>query len=194
MVLCLACHNIKILNIAKKHRETIMSFTMIIYLLTHQREHHRKTNTGQLVSDILGEACQVITWYRKEPDSELLNQMKRQKIGLLYPNSDSRPLNKKTTPLEAWDAFILLDGTWQEAQKMYNQSPYLKTCPKIAIQRDKKSIYKLRRNQKDFGLCTAECAYEVLIAHNMVQPAMRLEACLIAFVATHANKGLICDE
>lgn len=165
---------------------------MMIYLLTHQREHHRETNTGQVVSEVLGEDCQVITWYRKEPDQILLDQMESNNIALLYPSDDAQIINDMNIVSTAWDGFILLDGTWQEAQKMYNQSPYLKTCPKVAIQRKQASIYQLRRNQKDFGLCTAECVVE-LLSLQQVQQAARLKERLITFVAIHSRKGLIRD-
>lgn len=47
-----------------------------------------------------------------------------------------------------YDNYIVLDGTWKEAHKIYNISPYLKSLPTIKIEADQKSLYTLSRNQK----------------------------------------------
>ncbi len=58
--------------------------------------------------------------------------------------------------------YIIIDGTWQQAQKIYNRSPYLKALPAVKIPVNKPSAYHLRRNQRAGCLCTAECAIEIL--------------------------------
>ena len=64
----------------------------------------------------------------------------------------------------------VIDGTWQEAQKMLRQSPWLKAMPKVKIQALKgqalDSKFELRRNQQ--GLCTMEAieAIEAAIKHH----------------------------
>lgn len=129
-----------------------------IHLLTHPREQLRKTNTGVLAVDVLDSHCHVITWQRTAADLTLLDHIKHQSIALIYPCENGICLKAE----KAFDAFIILDGTWQEAQKMYNQSPYLHGLKKVKIQASQTSIYTLRRNQKQDGLCTAECVIEIL--------------------------------
>ncbi|MDX8387880.1 MAG: tRNA-uridine aminocarboxypropyltransferase [Ghiorsea sp.] len=131
---------------------------MNIYLLTHQRELERKTNTGQLVAEVLENHCKVFMWERTSPNLELLNRIKHENIALVYPCEGSVTLNTKAS----FESIIIIDATWQEAQKMYNHSPYLKDLEKITLNRNLPSVYTLRRNQRSSGLCTAECAVEIL--------------------------------
>ncbi len=137
---------------------------MFIYLLTHEREISKKSNTGKLVVKVAPDHSKVVVWKRKEPCIELLKEIETGRVALLYPSIDSKPVEE----MADIDSYILLDGTWQEAQKMYNKSPYLKTLPKANISTEKISRYHMRRNQKQQGLCTAECAIEVL-KHNKEQ-------------------------
>ena len=67
------------------------------------------------------------------------------------------PLN-----IEAYENIIIIDGTWQEAKKIFNQSPYLKAAPHFTLKTATNSLYKLRANQLEGGLCTVECIIEVL--------------------------------
>jgi DTW domain-containing protein YfiP len=54
--------------------------------------------------------------------------------------------------------FILLDGTWAEARKMFGRSPYLDGLPVLSLQPDQSSRYKLRRSRRDDHFCTSEVA------------------------------------
>ena len=54
--------------------------------------------------------------------------------------------------------FVLLDGTWPEARKMFRKSPYLDKLPVLSLQSDQLSSYKLRRSQRDAHFCTSEVA------------------------------------
>jgi DTW domain-containing protein YfiP len=52
--------------------------------------------------------------------------------------------------------FILLDGTWDEARKMFRKSPYLDRFPVLSLHPDQLSRYQLRRSQTEAHFCTAE--------------------------------------
>ena len=79
--------------------------------------------------------------------------------------------------------YIIIDGTWQEAQKIYNKSPYLKNLPTVRVEASQKSVYTLRRNQKENGLCTAECVIETLRARGHEQSANDLQSNLAEFLS-----------
>ncbi len=55
-----------------------------------------------------------------------------------------------------------INSTWQEAQKIFNQSAYLKNAQQFTLNTTNNSLYKLRANQPKGGLCTIECIIEVL--------------------------------
>lgn len=151
--------------------ETKNSECMKIFLLTHERELRRPTNTGVLAKTVAPEIVERITWARNAPDPTLLRAINPENTVLLYPVNDS-----DAAPIESFENIIVLDATWQEARKMFNHSPYLKNLPRAQINPQQISQYQLRRNQPEGGLCTAECVMEILIAKNHVTIAQRLEA------------------
>jgi len=151
-----------------------------IYLLTHQRERFKKTNTGKLVADVLQENATVIIWDRVNPNQILLNAINEGKSALLYPSSGNQVSASSTNNFEN---YIIIDGTWQEARKIYNQSPYLKTIPTVELSRDKPSAYHLRRNQKNGGLCTAECAIELLQTEGFAEQANDLQTAFLKHIS-----------
>ena len=52
--------------------------------------------------------------------------------------------------------FIVLDGTWTEARKMFRKSAYLADLPVLSLQPEAISRYRLRRSTREEHLCTAE--------------------------------------
>lgn len=40
---------------------------------------------------------------------------------------------------------------------MYRQSPYLQSLARVELQTEQDSAFRLRRNQRQGGLCTLEC-------------------------------------
>lgn len=142
---------------------------MKIFLLTHERELLRPSNTGALAKNVAPEIVEQIIWARNTPNPSLLDAINHKNTALLYPVDDA-------APIESFENIILLDATWQEARKMFNKSPYLKNLPRAHIKPRKISQYQLRRNQPEGGLCTAECVVEILIAKNHIDIAERLDA------------------
>ncbi|NRB41810.1 MAG: DTW domain-containing protein [Pseudomonadales bacterium] len=131
---------------------------MKLFLLTHQRETLKKTNTGQLVQQELQQDCETLIWHRKQPDKRLEALVEQGKIALLYPGEQA----SSAETFLSFEHFVIIDSTWQQAQKMMNQSPYLQAMPKVSLAVSTPSRYILRRNQKAQGLCTAEVAIELL--------------------------------
>ena len=130
---------------------------MKIHLLTHQRELARKTNTGNLAIKTTDGLVERVIWDRLHPDNKLVELIESNSVTLLYPSSEAKPLS-----LAGLENIIIIDATWQEARKIYNQSPYLKGINKATLNSNKISEYKLRRNQPEDGLCTIECVIEIL--------------------------------
>ena len=151
---------------------------MKIFLLTHQRELDRKTNTGNLALEILPKHVKRITWERSLPDATLLACIEKGTVALLFPSDASETV----VHAASFDAFIILDGTWQEAQKIYNKSPYLHDLPKLSIRSNSPSQYHLRRNQKTEGLCTAEVVIALLQRCDEIEKADKVEQSFITFM------------
>ncbi|MFK8010838.1 MAG: tRNA-uridine aminocarboxypropyltransferase [Marinicellaceae bacterium] len=134
---------------------------MKIYLLTHERELNRGTNTGTLAMNESDGIIERVIWSRVAPDKNIVELVKSNQASLLYP-----VVNEPHHDIKQFKNIIILDATWQEAKKMYNQSPYLKLAKKSLIETQYQSKYQLRKNQPTGGLCTAECIIEILKTHH----------------------------
>lgn len=152
---------------------------MKVTLLTHQRELHRNTNTGTLALQHCGNMVERVIWERRHPSPALQDSIERGRAALVYPGGEAT-----AAQVEDFEQVILIDATWQEARKIYNHSPYLHTAPRLALESDAVSRYRLRRNQPEGGLCTAECVIEILRRHGQDRAAGRLEAAFVAFNQT----------
>ena len=149
---------------------------MKIYLLTHERELDRPTNTGRLALDVGGDTEGVverIVWNRVAPCPKLLSVLKAPNTGLLYPVAE---VPGEEIALADCDQFVLLDATWQEARKMFNRSPYLHPVKRVALNTTAASRYALRRNQRQGGLCTVECVIEILRSKGRMALAEHMQA------------------
>ncbi|WP_105102296.1 DTW domain-containing protein [Microbulbifer pacificus] len=161
---------------------------MHIILLTHERELARPSNTGNLVLSVSGDECKLVhrrVWSRVAPDQELIQLLGKESAGLVYPRTETgHAQGAGEIALAACEHFVLLDATWQEARKMYNRSPYLRAAKTITLNPQQASRFRLRRNQKSGGLCTAECVVEILRSKGRTELADQLEQRFIAFNAS----------
>jgi len=149
---------------------------MHIYLVTHEREFSRRSNTGKLVQQFLPNETSIVPWRRKEPDGKLLAAIKSGRVAILAPGAEGEH------EVSDFDSFVLLDSTWQEARKMYRQSDYLKDLPKITLTARQASEFILRANQLEGGLSSAECAIELLRLQQRDSEAEQLGLEFKAFI------------
>lgn len=128
------------------------------WLLTHQNELGRTSNTGRLIEKALS-TSRVFVWERNKPPKELIDLINSNEydIYLLYDRGEKSSIvhsDKKK-------AFIILDGTWKEVRKIFNKSDYLESL-KVLKLNPKSTSYDLRRNKDEDHICTVEVAIEVL--------------------------------
>jgi len=133
--------------------------------LMYTGEAYKPSNTGRLIADI-AEQNYAFVWDRTQPDPELLALLQQPQFQpiVVFPQqyaAAERCIDQVSTngkiPL-----FIMLDGTWREAKKMFRASPYLDQFPVLGIQPEQASSYQLREAAHDHQLCTAEVAVEIL--------------------------------
>ena len=77
--------------------------------------------------------------------------------------------------------FVLLDGTWSEARKIFRKSPYLNRFPVLSLQPALPSTYRLRRSSHAHHYCTAEVAALCLALAGDLAAAQALSAYLEVF-------------
>lgn len=173
---------------------------MKIYLLTHQKEYKRPSNTGTVVIDALDKSDVVkILWERKNPDKDLLDSIARGKAALLYKvsgdlNKTEEIEDRSVEDFTEIEDFIILDGTWQEAAKIYNKSPYLHGVKTFSLPSPNKSKYNIRRNQIEGGLCTAECVIELLKLKGEKRQADILNAAFLEFLDLMITRVVVLNS
>lgn len=145
---------------------------MKIFLLTHERELHRATNTGSLAIDDSNNIVERIVWERVNPNKALTRLIENDEALLLYSKGET-----SSAIIEDYENIIIIDGTWQESQKIFNQSAYLKSAMQFTLKTPNNSSYKLRNNQPEGGLCTIECIIELLKmkGHNKIASELTLK-------------------
>jgi DTW domain-containing protein YfiP len=163
-----------------------MKFT----LLTHSKEFAKRSNTGRLVLDVLGSAAQQIRWDRMEPPPGLLKEIESGGVALLYPGA----ADESGDDLTGITHFILIDGTWHEARKIHQRSPYLQNVRRVGLTPSGASRYTLRKNQKEACLCTAECVIEILRSTGDGAAADRLEQGFLAFISQSGAKPALAKR
>lgn len=139
-------------------------------LLMYDDEIMKPSNTGRLIADVI-DNCYPFLWSRTQPDEQLLALIADESYQpfVVFPRDsvveqravfESMPVlahNKK--PL-----FILFDGTWREAGKMFRKSPYLNNFPILSIDISTRQLsqYGVRKAVRDKQLATAEVAAHIL--------------------------------
>lgn len=127
-------------------------------LLTSPKEFTRPSNTGRLLKLINPEQTEILAWERKpEPGSRLCELAQTPGVCLVYPAPLAHP-RRIERPVHPESVLILLDGTWQEALKMYRKSQYLSQLFLLSLPETVQSTYRLRENQLPSALCTIEAA------------------------------------
>ena len=85
---------------------------------------------------------------------------------LLFPDESAIPASElcttADTTINARSQFILLDGSWKKAYKLLMSNPFLQTLPKVVINADSKSSYRIRKSPREDGLSTVEAGYYLL--------------------------------
>ena len=139
-----------------------------VCLLMADIEPLKPSNTGWLVADVVADTF-AFGWARTATDPALLALLSdpQWQAYVVFPGEYAAPGRvvhtvQPTDPVGAGPGkrplFILLDGTWAEARKMFGRSPCLGHLPVLSLQPEQVSQYKLRRSRRDDHFCTSEVA------------------------------------
>ena len=149
----------------RKTLETNVNFL----ILMHSNEILKPSNTGKLIVDLFPKT-KCFKWDRKNPGTELLNELNNDKIRpvIIFPNQYLSEPNREIDSAEIQSLnyekflFIILDGSWYEARKMFRSSEYLKKFPVLSLNSIHISEYRLRSSDNKTHLSTAEVAANIL--------------------------------
>ncbi|MGI4777763.1 MAG: tRNA-uridine aminocarboxypropyltransferase [Janthinobacterium lividum] len=162
-----------------------------ICLLMADIEPLKPSNTGWLVADVVPDTF-AFGWARTEVDPALLALLgdPQWEPYVVFPGRYATPQRvvhavgsadisfhgKGRRPL-----FVLLDGTWAEARKMFGRSPYLDALPVLSLAPAHASRYTLRDSGRGDHFCTSEVAAMCMALAREPAAAAMLDAYLAVF-------------
>ncbi len=160
-----------------------------VCLIMADIEALKPSNTGWLVADVVADTW-AFPWSRTSVDPALpaLLADPQWQPYVVFPGEFVAPERVVTALPSAASAldgrkplFVVLDGTWSEARKMFRKSPYLDHLPVLSLQSEQASNYRLRRSSRDTHFCTSEVAALCLALAGETQAADTLAAWLDVF-------------
>ena len=173
-----------------------------VCLLMGDIEALKPSNTGWIIADVVPDTW-AFAWSRTEPDPAMLALLAdpRWQPYLVFPGEYAEPARVVSTVAEVAQAspapagarrplFVLLDGTWSEARKMFRKSPYLDGLPVLSLQPGHLSNYRLRRSRRGDHFCTAEVAALCLELAGEARAADVLGAYLDVFTSRYLSAKL----
>ncbi|SHJ94885.1 conserved hypothetical protein [Clostridium cavendishii DSM 21758] len=181
---CNEC-GLPIINCFCSKIEKVESKAMICILST-EKEFYRPSNTARLLKLVNPVSTKIFLWERKNKPNELLEILNNEEYEpyLLFPTEDlERKVEYKKT--EKIPVFIILDGTWKEARKLFRKSDYLNNIPIVSIEPNFKSKYDLRRGVESGNLCTIEAAMEILKLNGEVNNAKVINEVYTLFLKSY---------
>jgi DTW domain-containing protein YfiP len=174
-----------------------------VCLLMAEFEPLKPSNTGWLVADVVPQAW-AFSWSRTAVAPALLALLDdpRWQPLVVFPGEFAEPARVVTelAPQACAEGrpplFILLDGTWSEARKMFRKSPYLDRFPVLSLHPEQLSRYKLRRSWHGHHFCTSEVAALCLALAGELHAAQTLEAWLDVFSDRYlrAKQSVLPDD
>ncbi|SIN85198.1 tRNA-uridine aminocarboxypropyltransferase [Salinivibrio sp. ES.052] len=148
-------------------RQTQAAFILLMY----DDEVLKPSNTGRLIADCV-EDTHAFIWSRTAPDPEMLAMLSHPDFQpyVVFPAqyaASERVVNVPNNPPSGKrPLFIIIDGTWREAKKIFRKSPWLDHLPVLSIQAQAFSRYQVRDAHGENQLATAEVAAETLVANQ----------------------------
>ncbi|MFT7005762.1 MAG: DTW domain-containing protein YfiP [Colwellia sp.] len=148
-------------------------------LLMYDTEVLKPSNTGKLIADLIPDTFAFL-WSRttENPEMQAVLDDEQWQPFVVFPQEyaeDNRQVHSNTVICEQGKKplFIMLDGSWREAKKMFRKSPYLNKFPLVSFDPKmlfdnmaspvgSESRYTVRKTELEHQFSTAEVAARVL--------------------------------
>jgi DTW domain-containing protein YfiP len=115
-------------------------------------------------------------------DNETLNRVLDDDIetSVLFPAEHATVLHRQSSNHDGASPkrFILLDGTWKKAYKIWQLSKNLHALPQVKLPEDLQGDYRIRKAPSENSLSTVEAGYHLL---SLVEPECNFGSLLSAF-------------
>ena len=129
-----------------------------LLLLQHPNEWRKYYSTAKLVKQALTNASLIrgVTF----PENTLSSAFGDRTTYLLYPGAQA--CDCEEVELSEQHLVVVIDGTWDEAQKIVYRNPILHDIPRISFKRAFTSTYRIRKPPKVGYLSTIESVGHLL--------------------------------
>ena len=128
-----------------------------ISIIFHVKEYFLTSNTGKIANLSLSNSSFEIRGVENTPLKEDYTRGGIYQPYYLYPSEDAQLLdshfiNKHDKPIN----LVVPDATWRQTKKFHKREPNLKGIPHVKLPFSQKSLYQLRKQKSEEGLCTIE--------------------------------------
>ena len=149
------------------------------WILSSEREFYRPSNTARLIKLINPDSTEIFQWERTKIPTELIKNINMEDYTtfVVFP-AENEELEKRKVKFELTKkipAFIILDGTWKEARRIFRKCDFLKSLPIVSIEQNYASDYDLRKGAAEGNLCTIEAAIELLKLNGELDSSQDME-------------------
>ncbi len=148
--LCQLAKQYCICEMAPDHKRISTSAGFL--LLMYDTEVLKPSNTGKLIADIIPDTFAFL-WSRTQENPKLLSVLNDEQWFpmVVFPKEYAESgrevfSNQVICPDGKRPLFIMLDGSWREAKKMFRKSPYLNKFPMVSF--DAKAAFEQGDSQK----------------------------------------------
>ncbi len=134
-----------------------------LLLLQHPNEWRKYYSTAKLVKQAIPTTplLRGVTF----PEETLRSVLKPNHTYMLYPGADA--CDCEEVELSERDLVLVIDGTWDEAQKIVYRNSILHDIPRISFNRAFTSTYRIRKPPKVGYLSTIESIAHLLILNSV---------------------------
>jgi len=141
------------------HVPQVANRTVVTVLQHHRERFHPFGSVRMLMSALQNSELQVV--FHRAGRGLLCPVKVPPGTGLVYPHPDGRNLCALSEQ-ERPPHLVLIDGTWSQAHRLYQDNPWLQRLPHYSIRPAAKSRYLVRREPHEHCLSTLEAAAEAL--------------------------------
>lgn len=149
------------------------------WILSSEREFYRPSNTARLLKLINPNSTEILLWERTKSPEQLIETIRQENytVFVVFP-AENEELEKRKVQFEQTEkipAFIILDGTWKEAGRIFRKSYFLNDLPIVSIKPNYQTNFDLRRGAAEGNLCTIEAVIEILKMNGEIETSQVID-------------------
>ncbi len=141
------------------HVRTVANRTRVL-ILQHPTESRHALNTGRLAALGLQRSEVLVGEHFPQLDAIVAQS---NPVFLLFPGDSAVAPQAMARSSEPNTALLIVpDGTWRKARKILHANPVLATLPRLSLEKEAPSSYRLRQTREPAAVSTIEAVVRTL--------------------------------